>query len=59
LWQNYEKLRAKQRNSFLFLPRQSNFAIFDSKDNKKSEELRAVSLFFPTFVAEFDEDEIY
>ena len=29
--QRYEKSSAKQRNSFIFLPRQSNFAIFDGK----------------------------
>ena len=33
--QSYEKSSAKQRNSFLFLPRRSNFAIFDGKVTKK------------------------
>ena len=33
--QSYEKSRAKQRNSFLFLPRRSKFAIFDGKVTKK------------------------
>ena len=33
--QRYEKSRAKQRNSFLFLPRRSKFAIFDGKVTKK------------------------
>jgi len=32
--QNYEKSRAKQRNLFLFLPKRSNFAIFDGKVTK-------------------------
>ena len=35
LWQSYEKSRAKQRNSFLFLPRCSKFAISDGKVTKK------------------------
>ena len=34
--QSYEKSRAKQRNSFLFLPRRSKFAIFDGKVTKIS-----------------------
>ena len=33
--QSYEKSRAKQRNVFLFLPRRSNFAIFNGKDKQK------------------------
>jgi hypothetical protein len=35
--QNYEKSRAKQRKSFLFLPRRSNFAILMAKLGKKTE----------------------
>ena len=33
--QSYEKSRAKQKNSFFFLPRRSNFVIFDDKVTKK------------------------
>jgi hypothetical protein len=33
--QSYEKTRAEQRNSFLFLPRWSNFTMRDGKVTKK------------------------
>ena len=29
--QSYEKLRAKQKNLFFFLPRRSNFVLFDGR----------------------------
>jgi len=32
--QNYEKSRAEQNNLFIFLPRRSDFAIFDGKITK-------------------------
>ena len=43
--QSYEKSSAKQRNSFLFLPRQSNFAIFDGKVTKKREKCKRKARF--------------
>jgi hypothetical protein len=33
--QSYEKSRAKQKKTIFFLPRRSNFAIFDGKVTKK------------------------
>ena len=45
--QSYEKSRAKQRNLFLFLPRRSNFAIFDGKVTKKREKNKETVSFFP------------
>ena len=39
--QNYEKSRAKQKNLFFFLPRRSNFAIFNGKvTNKRGKKTR-------------------
>ena len=34
-WQSYEKLRAKQKNLFFFLPRRSNFLLQRSKKLRK------------------------
>ena len=44
--QSYEKSSAKQRNSFLFFPRPSNFAIFDGRVTKKKSEMQKENKFF-------------
>ena len=44
--QSYEKSRAKQRKSFLFLPRRSKFAIFDGKVTKSREQNKENHFFF-------------
>jgi len=47
LLQSYEKSSAKQRNSFLFLPRQSKFAISDGKVMRKVErKTKKIILYF-------------
>ena len=46
LVQSYEKSRAKQKNSFLFLPRWSKFAIFDGRVTKKREHYKEICFFF-------------
>jgi hypothetical protein len=47
--QSYEKLGAKQRNIFLFLPRRSNFTNFIGKLAKKMREIQRENSFFFSF----------